>query len=216
MEKFYKRFTCKKWRKFFIGDFHVKLKVSFEFFIRDFPGKKIKRKKFLKGFFWKIEAGGKILKGFPFKFTTWLVLHVLHFIGIFYNPRASLARAAFKRDFLVKLKAISFFWSKLRKVKFKGISFKSGYLKNFLWSPLSTSYPRACEWKSEVKVKSIFGPLIFFVFRYVERGVLGNNYISIKKCTTIFLWVWYFKEVGEIFKNFQKHPRGESFWKNGV
>ena len=45
-----------------------------------------------------------------------LVLHVLHFVGdFFYNPRASLARAAFKRDFLlVKLKAISFFWSKLR------------------------------------------------------------------------------------------------------
>ena len=125
MEKFYKRFTCKKWRKFFIGDFHVKLKVSFEFFIRDFPGKKIKWKKFLKGFLWKIEAGGKILKGFPFKFTTWLVLHVLHFIGnFFYNPRASLARAAFKRDFLVKSKAISFFWWKLRKCYIKGISEK--------------------------------------------------------------------------------------------
>ena len=66
--------------------------------------------KFLKGFLWKIEAGGNILKGFPFKFTTCLVLHVLHFIwNFFYNPRASLARAAFKRDFLVKLKAISFF-----------------------------------------------------------------------------------------------------------
>ena len=98
--------------------------MKFEFFTRDFPGKKIKWKKFLKGFLWKIEAGGKILKGFPFKFTTWLVLHVLHFIGnFFYNPRASLARAAFKRDFLVKLKAISFFGSKLRKVKFKGISY---------------------------------------------------------------------------------------------
>ena len=69
MEKFYKRFTCKKWRKFFIGDFHVKLKVSFEFFIRDFPGKKIEWKKFLKGFLWKIEAG----------FTPALVLHVLYF-----------------------------------------------------------------------------------------------------------------------------------------
>ena len=98
--------------------------MSFEFFIRDFPGKKNKLKTFLKGFLWKIEAGGKILKGFPFKFTTWLVLHVLHFIGnFFYNPRASLARAAFKRDFLVKLKAISFFRSKLRKVKFNGISY---------------------------------------------------------------------------------------------
>ena len=186
MEKFYKRFTCKKWRKFFIGDFHVKLKVSFEFFIRDFPGKKIKWKKFLKGFLWKIEAGGKILKGFPFKFTTWLVLHVLHFIGnFFYNPRASLARAAFKRDFLVKLKAISFFWSKLRKVKFRGISFKSGYLQNFLWSPLSTSYPRACEWSE--KSESIFGPSNLMKLIYVEGGVLGNNNIGIKKCRT-FLW----------------------------
>ena len=59
---------------------------------------------------WKIEAGEINLKGFPFKFTPWLVLHVLHFIvDFFYNPRASLARAAFKRDFLLKLKAISFF-----------------------------------------------------------------------------------------------------------
>ena len=62
----------------------------------------MKWKKFLKGFLWKIEAGEKNLKGFPFKFTPWLVLHVLHFIGdFFYNPRASLARAAFKRDFLI-------------------------------------------------------------------------------------------------------------------
>ena len=75
--------------------------MSFEFFTRDFPGKKMKWKKFLKGFLWKIEAGEKKLKGFPFKFTPWLVLHVLHFIvDFFYNPRASLARAAFKRDFL--------------------------------------------------------------------------------------------------------------------
>ena len=57
LEKIVKRFPCKKWRKFFIGDFHVKLKVSFEFFTRDFPGKKIEWKKFLKGFLWKIEAG---------------------------------------------------------------------------------------------------------------------------------------------------------------
>ena len=75
--------------------------MIFNFFTR-FPLKKKIWKKFLKGFLWKIEAGGKILKGFPFKFTTWLVLHVLHFIGnFFYNPRASLARAAFKRDFLI-------------------------------------------------------------------------------------------------------------------
>ena len=49
--------------------FHVKLKVGFEFFTRDFPGKKMKWKKFLKGFLWKIEAG----------FTPALVLHVLYF-----------------------------------------------------------------------------------------------------------------------------------------
>ena len=39
--------------------------MSFEFFTRDFPGKKIKWKIFLKGFLLKIEAEGKILKGFP-------------------------------------------------------------------------------------------------------------------------------------------------------
>ena len=88
-------------KNIFIGDFHVELMVSFEFFTRDFPGKKMKWKKFFKGFLWKIEAGGKNLKGFPLKFTPWLVLHVLHFIwDFFYNPRASFARAAFKRDFL--------------------------------------------------------------------------------------------------------------------
>ena len=43
--------------------------MSFEFFTRDFPGKKIEWKKFLKGFLWKIEAG----------FTPALVLHVLYF-----------------------------------------------------------------------------------------------------------------------------------------
>ena len=97
-------------------------------------------------------------------------------------------------------------------------------------SPLSTCYSAGYEkwsevkWKrsevkwseSEVKkVKSIFGPLIFFNLRYIKVGVWGNKNIDIKKCTTIFLWVWYFGEVGEIFKNFQKHPLGESFWKMG-
>ena len=62
------------------------MKVSFEFFTRDFPGKKIEWKKFLKGFLWKIEAEGKILKGFPCKFTPALVLHVLYCKGdFFYN-----------------------------------------------------------------------------------------------------------------------------------
>ena len=69
LEKKVKGFPWKKWRKIFIGDFHVKLKVSFEFFTRDFPGKKIEWKKFWKGFLWNIEAG----------FTPALVLHVLYF-----------------------------------------------------------------------------------------------------------------------------------------
>ena len=84
------------------------------------------------------------------------------------------------------------------------------------------------ESESEVKVKwsesesesevseSIFGPLNLFIFGYVKGGVLGNNNIGIKKCTTTFLWVLNLGQVGEIFKNFQKHPRGESFWKNGI
>ena len=66
--------------------------------------------------------------------------------------------------------------------------------------------------KSE-KSESIFGPLNFFVFRYVEGGVLGNNYISIKKCRTTFLWVLNFGEVGEIFKNFKNHTATVTFWK---
>ena len=36
-----------------------------KFFTKDFPVKKIIWKKFLKRFLWKIEAEGKILKGFP-------------------------------------------------------------------------------------------------------------------------------------------------------
>ena len=82
-------------------------------------------------------------------------------------------------------------------------------------SPLSTSYPAGHGWWSEVKKKwsevkwkkwRVFGPLFFFNFRYIKGGVMGNNNIDIKKCTTNFLWFWYFGEVGKIFKNFQKHP----------
>ena len=58
--------------------------MKFEFFTRDFPGKKIKWKIFLKGFLLKIEAEGKILKGFPFKFTP------------------ALARTAFSMGFLLQ------------------------------------------------------------------------------------------------------------------
>ena len=40
--------------------------MSFEFFTRDFPVKKIIWKKFFKGFLWKNEAEGKILQGISF------------------------------------------------------------------------------------------------------------------------------------------------------
>ena len=40
--------------------------MIFNFFTRDFLCKKIECKKFLKGFLWKIEAGGKFLKGISF------------------------------------------------------------------------------------------------------------------------------------------------------
>ena len=63
----------------------------------------------------------------------------------------------------------------------------------------------------ESESESIFGPLIFFNLRYIKGGVRGNNNIGIKKCTTNFLWVLNFGQVGEIFKNFQKHPLGEGF-----
>ena len=69
----------------------------------------------------------------------------------------------------------------------------------------------ASESESEVKEKSVFWSINFSILRYVEEGVRGNNNIGIKKCTTIFLWVLNFGEVGEILENFQKHPLGESF-----
>ena len=54
------------------------------------------RKCYIKGISEKLFNGKYIAEH-----TSWLVLHVLHFIGnFFYNPRASLARAAFRRDFL--------------------------------------------------------------------------------------------------------------------
>ena len=59
----------------------------------------------------------------------------------------------------------------------------------------------------------VFGPLNLFIFGYVKGGVVGNNNIRGKKCTTTFLWVLNLGQVGEILENFQKHPLGESFWK---
>ena len=113
---------------------------------------------------------------------------------------------------------------------FKGISlenwrwgknFKGDFFYN--WDRnrvLSDPRYRPCEvkvkWVSEWSEWCFFGPLNSFIFGYVKGGVLGNNNIGIKKCTTTFLWVLNLGQVGEILENFQNHPLGESFWKNGV
>ena len=71
-----------------------------------------------------------------------------------------------------------------------------------------------CEVKSESESESIFGPLIFFNLRYIKGGVRGNNNIGIKKCTTNFLWVLNFGQVGELPQQFSKsHYYGDFFQK---
>ena len=107
-------------RKKFYWRFSRKIKGEFLIFYKRYPwGKKIKWKKFLKGFLWKIEAGGKNLKGFPFKFTPWLVLHVLHFIGdFFYKPPRQSCTCCIQKGFPSCQKWVC-------KGKFKGISFKT-------------------------------------------------------------------------------------------
>ena len=54
-------------------------------------------------------------------------------------------------------------------------------------------------------MKSIFGPLNLFILGYVKGGVLGNNNIGIKKCTTTFLWVLNLGQVGGRRIFFQNH-----------
>ena len=96
-------------------------------------------------------------------------------------------------------------------VKLKRIYFT----KDFLWRKLYdfrmdfSQWSESEKWKVKVKwSESIFGPLIFFNLRYIKGGVRGNNNIGIKKCTTNFLWVLNFGQVGEILESFHKHPRG--------
>ena len=61
--------------------------------------------------------------------------------------------------------------------------------------------------------ESIFGPLNLFIFGYVKGGVLGNNNIGIKKCTTTFLWVLNLGQVGGHQKFFQNLTIGMIFSK---
>ena len=68
--------------------------------------------------------------------------------------------------------------------------------------------------KCDFGKKSIFGPLNLFIFGYVKGGVVGNNNIGIKKCTTTFLWVLNFGQVGELPQQFSKsHYYGDFFQK---
>ena len=65
-----------------------------------------------------------------------------------------------------------------------------------------------------MKSECIFGPLILFNLRYMKGGVKGNNNIGIKKCTTNFLWVLNFGQVGELPQQFSKsHYYGDFFQK---
>ena len=66
---------------------------------------------------------------------------------------------------------------------------------------------------SESESEWVFGPLFFFNFRYIKVGVWGNNNIGIKKCTTIFLWVLNFGQVGGRRIFFQNHTAGMIFSK---
>ena len=100
-----------------------------------------------------------------------------------FYPRASLARAAFtlKLSLIVSEESIS---SRRRPPP-----------------PEPKSERSECLWVKKVKWSEVkwclFWSLNFFIFRYVEGGVLGNNYIGIKKCTT-FLWVLNLGQVGEL------------------
>ena len=67
--------------------------------------------------------------------------------------------------------------------------------------------------ESESESESIFGPLNLFIFGYVKGGVLGNNNIGIKKCTTTFLWVLNLGQVGGRRKFFQNLTTGMIFSK---
>merc|ERR1711923_345068 len=112
-------------------------------------------------------------------------------VGIsFINPRASLTRAAFKRDFLVNLKAISFFGSKLRKSNLREfLSNLSLILAIDLLPPSLGPKMRNLQRNLQRNPhESIFGPLNFFNLTYIKGGVRGNINIGIKKCTTIFIW----------------------------
>ena len=101
-------------------------------------------------------------------------------------------------------------------IHFKGISFVKLKVSTIFAGNGGNSNSREYLWKraffngrdekwSEVKKWRVFGLLFFFNFRYIKVGVMGNNNIDIKKCTTIFLWVLNLEQVGEIFKNFQNH-----------
>ena len=147
---------------------------------------------FYKRFPWEKNWMEEIFKGISLKNWSWI------------HTRASLARAVFFFK--------TFFdcdWRSHLLSPTTSTSWNENERSEWLWSEV--------KWKVKVKKwsesESIFGPLNLFIFGYVKGGVLGNNNIGIKKCTTTFLWVLNLGQVGEILENFQNHPLGERFWK---
>ena len=69
---------------------------------------------------------------------------------------------------------------------------------------------------NEVKLVIRFWSFNFFNLRYIKEGVGGNNKIGIKKCTTSFLWVLYFGQVGELPQQFSKSLYYGDFFQNGL
>ena len=129
---------------------------------------------FYKRFPWEKNWMEEIFKRISLKNWSWI------------HTRASLARAVF--------------------------SFKTFFdceWRSHLPSPTtSTSWTEKRAKRVLVKVKwkkwCFFWSLNLFIFGYVKGGVLGNNNIGIKKCTTTFLWVLNFGQVGELPQRFLK------------
>ena len=113
-------------------------------------------------------------------------------------------------------KGISFEnWRRFQQ-KIKGISFVKFYPRASLARAAFTLklslIPAIVVNESEKWSESIFAPLIFFNLRYIKGGVRGNNNIGIKKCTTNFLWVLNFGQVGELPQQFSKSHYHDDFF----
>ena len=127
----------------------------------------------------------EILKGISLKNWSWI------------HTRASLARAVFSFKTFFDCEWRSHLLSPTTSTSWTGKRAKRVLVK--------------CLWSE--KCESIFGPLNLFIFGYVKGGVLGNNNIGIKKCTTTFLWVLNLGQVGELTQRISKSPSWRGFLK---